>query len=211
MASPLRRPSAAPSLDVALARVRLLSRRVPIIRLLVALVATVLVVQTLTAADRAATEARSEWAADQAVWVARRSIEPGAVIVVDDVELRHAPAALRPEDAMATDPTGGRARVALAKGEVLRIADLGPQGAGPIAALVREGQQAVTIRVSADIYAAGDVVGIVALLDGRVLVEDGVVVATPSGSVAIAVAKEAVPRIVGELSRGGVEVTLVGG
>jgi hypothetical protein len=210
MASQLRRPPASASLKSLLAQAQALSRRVPAWRALVALIATILVVQTLTAAGRATNEAQAAWVVDRDVWVAERSIDAGSVIGVGDVVRLPAPTALRPVDAAAENPTGERSRVALAEGEIVRLADLGAIGAGPVAALIATGEHALTVTVAADIYAVGDLVGLVAILDGRILVDDGIVVSVQPGSVTASVRDSEVSRVVGELSRGGVEVTLVG-
>ena len=210
MAYQLRRPTAATSLDSVLARVRVLTRRVPIWRALAALVATVLVAQTITAASRAMSDAEAAWGTGRDVWVATKTIEAGALVARGDVVRQPAPAALRPIDATTNDPTGERTRVALTEGEILRSADLGAAGTGPVAAAVAGGRHAVTISVSADIYAVGDMVGLVAILDGRVLVDDGIAVSTQPGSVTVSVDDTAISRVVGELGRGGIEVTLVG-
>ena len=211
MAYQLRRPTAAASLDSVLAHIRILTRRVPIWRALAALVATLLVAQTVTTASRAMSDAEAAWGTGQAVWVAAKTIEAGALVASSDVVRQPAPAALRPIDAATDDPTGKRVRVSLTEGEILRSADLGPAGIGPVAAAVAEGRHAVTIFASADIYAVGDRVGLVSIVDGRVLVDDGIAVSTQPGSVTVSVDHTAISRVVGELGRGGIEVTLVGG
>ncbi len=193
-----------------MAQVRVRARRVPTWRALGALIATVLVVQTVTAAGRATDEAQAAWAVDGDVWVAERPIDAGSVIGAGDVVRLPAPTALRPVDAAVENPTGDRSRVALAEGEIVRIADLGVAGTGPIAALLAADAHAVTIPVAADIYIVGDLVGLLAILDGRILVDDGIVVSVQPGSITASVRDTEISRVVGELSRGGVEVTLVG-
>ena len=210
MAYQLRRPTAAASVTSVLARVRILTRRIPIWRAVAAFVATVLVAQTVTSASRAMTDAEAAWGAGRDVWVATGVIEAGTRLTSSDIVRLPAPTALRPIDAAIDDPTGERARVSLTKGEILRSADLGVAGAGPVAAAVDEGRHAVTISVSADIYAVGDLVGLVAILDGRILTDDGLAVSTQPGSVTVSVDDTAISRVVGELGRGGIEVTLVG-
>ena len=185
-------------------------RRLPVWRATTALIAAVLVAQIVSAAGQATSDAQAAWMSDREVWVAVAPIDAGVQISPDDVVRRPAPAALRPDDAVADDPTGERARVALAVGEIVRAADLGAANAGPVAALVSDGRHAVNITVSADIFALGDVVGLFAVLDGRVLVDNGVVVATQPGSITVSVDQISISRVVGELSRGGIEATLVG-
>lgn len=210
MASQLRRPPASASLKSVLARLRVLTRRVPIWRSLTALVAAILVVQAVADAGRATDEAQAVWAIDRDVWVAASSIDAGVLILAGDVVRQPSPKALRPVDAAIDDPTGERSRVSLAEGEIVREADLNSAGAGPIAALLDAGQHAITIPVAVDIYAVGDLVGLVAILDGRVLVDDGIVVSIQAGSITTSVSDDTISQVVGELGRGGLEVTLVG-
>lgn len=210
MASQLRRPPASASLNSVLARLQVLTRRVPIWRALIALIATILVVQALMAAGRATAEAQADWAIDADVWVAERSIDAGALILAGDVVRQSSPKALRPIDAAVDDPTGERSRVSLAEGEIVRTADLNSAGAGPVAALIAADQHAITVPVAADIFAVGDLVGLIAILDGRILVDDGRVVSVQPGSITASVGDNEISRVVGELSRGGIEVTLVG-
>ncbi|MBT5140107.1 MAG: hypothetical protein HOH36_07900 [Acidimicrobiaceae bacterium] len=210
MAYQLRRPTATASVTSTFARLRMLTRRIPIWRAVAALVAAVLVAQTVTSASRAMTDAEAAWGSGRDVWVATGVIEAGTRVASRDVVRQPAPTALLPVDAVIDDPTGERTRVSLTKGEILRSADLGMTGAGPVAAAVDEGRHAVTISVSADIYAVGDLVGMVAILDGHILVDDGIAVSTQPGSVTVSVDDTAISRVVEELGRGGIEVTLVG-
>ena len=188
----------------------MLTRRIPIWRAVAALVAAVLVAQTVTSASRAMTDAEAAWGSGRDVWVATGVIDAGTRVASRDVVRQPAPTALLPVDAVIDDPTGERTRVSLTKGEILRSADLGMAGAGPVAAAVDEGRHAVTISVSADIYAVGDLVGMVAILDGHILVDDGIAFSTQPGSVTVSVDDTAISRVVEELGRGGIEVTLVG-
>ncbi len=210
MASPLRRPPAPAPFNRVGDRLRPLIRRVPVWRTLAVLVTATIIIQTMTDMERTTRDAQAAWGAEHEVWVVARPVDAGAMVMPGDVVRQLAPPALRPVDAIVADPTGQRTRTTIVTGEIVRDADLAASGSGPVAALVAPGRHGITIEVGAEIHAVGDVVGLAAVLDGRALLDDGEVISVQPGSITVAIAASAVPTVVGEFSRGGVEVTLVG-
>lgn len=93
--------------------------------------------------------ARDRWGTAVEVVVARRPIAAGAEVRPGDVELRAWPAWLVPDRALRAVPTGRRTTVALGRGEPLLSSRLAGEGAGATAAVVPDGDAAVSVPLGA--------------------------------------------------------------
>ena len=109
-----------------------------------AVLSCVTVVSIQGAAAEAAARQRA-WGDTEVVPVVRRPVAAGQVIEAADIERRTMPAGLVPDGAIAGDPVGQAARVALWPGEVVLAERLARAGLRGVAALVPEGARAMAV------------------------------------------------------------------
>lgn len=94
---------------------------------------------------RSGTEARHHWGTARPVVVAQRDLTPGEVVDASAVELRQLPVAVIGDAALATEPIGSVVRYPIIAGEPLVRDRLAPQGVSGVAALVPDGDRAVSV------------------------------------------------------------------
>lgn len=121
-----------------------LARRAARDRAAAAVLALAVAVAVGTVVSRAEAE-RARWGRSVPVAVARRALEAGTELGVDDVELRSWPMTLVPDGALSSPPLGRRVASGLVRGEPIVRSRLAPTGAGSTAAMVGEGRAAVSV------------------------------------------------------------------
>lgn len=94
---------------------------------------------------RSGTEARHHWGTARPVVVAQRDLTPGEVVDASAVELRQLPVAVIGDEALDTEPIGSVVRYPIIAGEPLVRDRLAPQGVSGVAALVPDGDRAVSV------------------------------------------------------------------
>lgn len=160
------------------------------------------------ALDRAE-RARARWEPAVTVWVAHRDVAAGTRLGSDDVGPTALPVAALPADAATVDPAGRRTSVDLAPGEIVREARL-RETAGATAAGLPAGTGAVALPAPAPHLTPGDVVDLLALLDGRRVATAAVVVAVVDDHPVVAVADDDLASVVATFTTGDVVPVLVG-
>ena len=183
-------------------------RRWHAVRWFLAVVSAAALASFVDSARDNAAEAQAQWGAAAPVWVTTRSLEAGATLRPGDAAKREIPVLAVPDDAMRTDPTGLRLRVAVGVTEILRLPRLDPFGGGEVAARLPEQALAITLVVEDDIFTIDDRVDIYALSTGTPLSTDGTVVAVNEHRATVAIRRNQMSAVVAELSRGGVAVVL---
>lgn len=195
-----------PSLPSA-AAVRLALVRFPLLRRAVQAAVATLVAVGIWHGVRSTEVERRSWGDTAEVVVALRDLEAGTTIGDGDVRTEAWPIALVPAGVVPAPEVGTQVRQHVRRGEVLVDHDLAAEGP---AGLVRDGQQAVTIRVDPDVLAAlgvGDPVGVVVAGEQTAT---GRVVAVGASSVTVAVPRSAAPGIADATLLGTATVVLGG-
>lgn len=179
--------------------------------------------------SRAAREADG-WGTQRPVWVVRRAVPAGDVVVAADVTLSRRPKRVVPLGALgaSASPVGDATRVALVPGEFVVGDRLAARGVRGLAALVAPGYRAVAVPVddASPQLRAGDRVDVIATFDvGDALEQAGEEARTPAVAVAanaaviavtpkaatLAVTSREAPRVAFALARAAVTLSLRGG
>lgn len=173
-------------------------------------VAALVVVVPFTVAQRSAASAareRHRWGDTRVVAVARHRISIGDTISDDAVGTESWPAAVVPEGALETVPSGRTALATIEPGEAVLGARVAPDGAHGAAALVPSGWRALAIPVAPTVIAlgVGDHVDLIAGFDvgnsggdrspSLVVARDAVVVAVDDQRVTVAVPDDDAERV----------------
>lgn len=172
------------------------------------------------------TRAASAWGTETAVWVVKRAVAAGDVIVKADVTLTTRPKAVVPEGALdgTASPVGEATRVGIAVGEVVLTNRLAGHGTAGIAAMVPPGFRAVAIphddampRVT-----SGDRVDVLATFDvgdgtgestsepSFAVASDAEVLQVTADAVTVAVEARHAPRVAFALAKAAVTLVLRG-
>ena len=202
--SPLRSPQSAVS------AIRGFVRRRRLGRLTALVVAGTFVLLQLFGALDAASRAQARWAPDAVAWTVTVDIAAGSTLEPHHLAVTEVPPGLLPSGAVTADPSGARARVDLAAGEIVLQQRIGgdlsvhaartPVGAGTIA-----------LDRTSDLFAVGDRVDLHDQVDGARLATDALVVAVTDGDVAVAVDDPAIAQVIRGMGRGGVVAVLRSG
>ncbi len=206
-----RRPAPPPTRRVISSLVVLAARRYHLIRWAVAGSAVLVLTLSVTNARARATAAESRWADLRTVWVATSDLGAGGLLTDSDTHRVELPMAAIPRDASTTSPIGRRLHDDLAEGEILRDGRLADTSASEAAALLGPRSRGVTLRIDdGGGLVVGDRVDLLALVDGRPLAANAVVVATDDrGWATFSVPEGRVSAVVREISAGGVIPVLV--
>lgn len=153
--------------------------------------------------------------------VATRDLAPGTVISESDLHMSSLPLALVPADALAAEPVGRSVRHPIVAGEAIVTARLAPDGAVGVAAMLGEGERAVTIPMPAHgiPVTIGQLVDVLATVDpessrGRnptsIVAPAAQVVAVDEEGVTVAASADDAARIATALSYAVVSVAIAG-
>jgi len=189
----------------------LAARKWHLVRWGVAGVAVLILVMSVTNARERATAAESRWTDVRTVWVASSDIEAGRLITDSEIRSTELPLAALPLDASISSPAGRRLRDDMAQGEVIRDGRLTEGVTSEAAALLDPHSRGITLQIEdGSVLVVGDRVDLLALIDGRPLAANAVVVATNGGGWAMfSVAESQVSAVVSEITVGGVVPVLV--
>lgn len=185
---------------------------------LVAAASTYMVVQSALAATAEGAAAYGDLVE---VPVANRDLAPGTVITGTDLTTTALPEALVPHGAVGLDAVGRSVRHPIVAGEAVVAERLSPHGAVGVAAMLGEGERAVTIPVPAHgvPVAVGQLVDVLATVDpessrGRnptsVVASGASVVAVDEGGLTVATSIDDATRIATALSYAVVSVVIAG-
>lgn len=194
-------------------RIRYLLHRHPLLHRLPTVVgALVLGWLTTTVIDSATAEVR-RLGPLRVVPVSARTLDAGEVLADEDIAWRRLPARVLPAGAVARTPSGATTLVPLAKGEVLLVDKLAPDGVRGPAALVPPGSSAVAVPVSAEgrpPLRRGDRVDVLAAGDegGTTVAVGALVVDVADEVVTVAVTNEEAADVAFAVARGIVTLAL---
>lgn len=212
--SELSRPADLPRARVALAKGRLVLRRLRLARWALALVTGVVASLWLTGVAADAERARERWSATGAVWVLAVDLPSGTELETAHVVRRTLPEIAIPPSALspstADSPAGRRLRVDGHRGEILLIPRLAPVGASAVAARLPDGTRGVAVTTDEDEpFAVGDRADLFDLLTSRRISEAALVVDVAPGTTTFAVTVEQTNVVVEALGAGGIVAALV--
>lgn len=138
-------------------------------------------------------EIRDRLGSMSTVYVTTRDIAPGEVLTEESVRSAPFPVRFMPSAPPAPSPVGQRAGSQLSGGQPVLARDLSPSGSGPIAALLHDGERAVTIstRLPDGAVQAGDLAQVFASgSDSKPLVESSRVITMSGNLVTLAMSSE---------------------
>jgi len=205
------RPAPLPARRAISSLVVLAARRFRLVRWAVAGSAVLVLTLSVTNARARANAAESRWADVRTVWVADSDLGAGQLITDSGTHRVELPAAAIPRDAATTSPVGRRLHDDVAEGEILRDGRLADGSTSEAAALLAPRSRGITLRIDdGSGLTVGDRVDLLALVDGRPLAANAVVVATDDrGWATFSVSEARVSAVVSEISVGGVMPVLV--
>jgi Flp pilus assembly protein CpaB len=196
----------------------------PVVRRTAALVLAAVTGLTVSSVLRGAEDARAAWGDSRPVAVATHDLVPGDVVEPGDAQLRDLPEVAIPAVALAEVPAGAVVRQPIAAGEPLVAERLAPDGLAGLAALIPEGQRAVSIPLGptgAPPLRDGDLVDLLAVLPAMSeiaaaaepafpIVERARVVDVGNDAVSVAVPTVDAPSVAYAVTNGIVLVALAG-
>jgi len=205
------RPAPLPTRRAISSLVVLAARRFHLVRWAVAGSAVLILTLSVTNARARANAAESRWADVRTVWVADSDLGAGQLITDPDTHRVELPVAAIPRDASTTSPVGRRLHDDVAEGEILRDGRLADGSTSETAALLAPRNRGITLRIDdGSGLTVGDRVDLLAMIDGRPLAANAVVVATDDrGWATFSVSEARVSAVVSEISVGGVMPVLV--
>jgi Flp pilus assembly protein CpaB len=179
---------------------------------------------TVSSVLRGAEDARAAWGETRSVAVATHDLAPGDLVEPGDAQLRDLPEVAIAAVALAEIPAGAVVRQPIAAGEPLVAERLAPDGLAGVAALVAEGQRAVSIPLGptgAPPLRNGDLVDLLAVLPtmseiaeatepAYPIVERARVVDVGHDAVSVAVPTADAPSVAYAVTNGMVLVALAG-
>ena len=198
-----------------LRRARLFVARRPIVYWLLVAGAAALTAAFILHRTAAADRAREQWGDRRPVVVATADLVPGQVLGDGDTRTEAWPAALLPDDALASAPAGAVVAQPIGAGEPVRRRRIGRAGTGPVAALLPTGTRGVTLPVgdAPPPVSPGDRVDLVAtdlVADSSLVAADALVVAVEERSVVVAVRSAELPMVAAALVNATVLVAING-
>ncbi|MGB6057757.1 MAG: SAF domain-containing protein [Microthrixaceae bacterium] len=172
---------------------------------------------------RSAEAARSAWGATVSVVMTTSPVEGGEALGRSTLHLVDVPRAMAPASALSKLPTGQRARIPLDRGEILTASKVAEGSAGPIAARLATGTQAVTLPLgdSPAPLARGDLVDVYGIVPDRggtaitsasmtVVARSAVVMELTDSAATLAVVDDEVPATVEATAGGGLRIVITG-